>query len=61
VRISRLLTEAGFSPSKDLNEPLDYIGVELDIMRLLCSSEDEAWRMGGLRMRGIYGILREGY
>jgi TorA maturation chaperone TorD len=44
--VSKLYEEAGVSLSKELKERPDYIGIELDFMRLMCSREAEAWKHG---------------
>jgi TorA maturation chaperone TorD len=46
VDISKLYADAGAALSKELHELPDYIGVELDSMRFMCTKEAEAWEQG---------------
>jgi TorA maturation chaperone TorD len=34
--------------SEESSEPPDYIGIELDLMRLICCGEKEAWQTGSI-------------
>jgi TorA maturation chaperone TorD len=42
--IHRLFSKMGVHVPEEWHQPLDYIGVELDFMRLLCEKEREAWK-----------------
>jgi TorA maturation chaperone TorD len=46
IAVSKLYEEVGANLSKELKEQPDYIGVELDSMRLMCEREAEAWGTG---------------
>jgi TorA maturation chaperone TorD len=46
--ISRLFSKKGIRVPEQWHQPLDYIGVELDFMRLLCSKEKEGWKKNQL-------------
>jgi TorA maturation chaperone TorD len=41
--INRLFSEMGIQVPEEWHQPSDYIGVELDFMRLLCEREDQEW------------------
>ena len=45
--IHRLFSKMGVHVPEEWHQPLDYIGVELDFMRLLCEKEREAWEKNG--------------
>lgn len=45
--IHRLFSKMGVYVPEEWHQPLDYIGVELDFMRLLCDKEREAWEKNG--------------
>jgi len=44
--VVRFYREAGAQLPADGREPPDFIGFELDFMRLLCAEEAEAWKAG---------------
>jgi TorA maturation chaperone TorD len=44
--IHRLFAEMGIHVPEEWHQPPDYIGVELDFMRLLCGKEEQAWERG---------------
>jgi TorA maturation chaperone TorD len=46
--VSQICSRLGIKLSVDLPEPLDYIGIELDLMRLICWSEKEVWQTGSI-------------
>lgn len=46
--INRLFSAMGIRIPEEWHQPSDYIGVELDFMRLLCSKEEEAWKKNHL-------------
>jgi TorA maturation chaperone TorD len=41
--INHLFSKMGIQVPEDWHQPSDYIGVELDFMRLLCAKEREGW------------------
>jgi TorA maturation chaperone TorD len=43
TEVSRFYCKLGVTLSEASNESPDYLGIELDFMRLLCQSEEEAW------------------
>jgi len=45
--IHRLFSKMGVHVPEEWHQPLDYIGVELDFMRLLCEKEREGWEKHG--------------
>lgn len=45
--IHRLFSKMGVHVPEEWHQPPDYIGVELDFMRLLCEKEREAWEKPG--------------
>jgi TorA maturation chaperone TorD len=55
--IHRLFVKRGIRIPEQWHQPPDYIGVELDFMRLLCIKEQEAWERK--RLDSIYEVLEE--
>ncbi len=57
LQLRRFYREAGAQLPPDQGERLDYLGLELDLMRLLCEEESLLWgeddRQGVARARGI--------
>ncbi len=47
--VNRLFSAMGIRIPEEWHQPSDYIGVELDFMRLLCSKEQEAWQHNHLQ------------
>ncbi|MFC1848118.1 molecular chaperone [Chloroflexota bacterium] len=41
--VKKAYSSSGYLPQMQNNEPPDYIGIELDFLRFLCSGEAEAW------------------
>ena len=46
VEVSQIYSKLGIKLPEEWSEPPDYIGIELDLMRLICWSEKEAWQAG---------------
>ena len=46
VDVSQTYQRLGVNPPETWTEPPDYIGIELDFMRLTCLNEGEAWQAG---------------
>lgn len=46
--INRLFSSMGIRVPEEWHQPSDYIGIELDFMRLLCLKEQEAWEKNHL-------------
>ncbi len=46
--VSQICGRLGVKLSEELSEPPDYIGIELDLMRLICWGEKEAWQTSGI-------------
>jgi TorA maturation chaperone TorD len=46
--IYRLFSKMGIRVPEEWHQPLDYIGVELDFMHLLCTREQESWEKNQL-------------
>jgi putative dimethyl sulfoxide reductase chaperone len=46
LEVQRAFAAAGASVPESAHEPVDYIGLELDLMRYLASKEAQAWRAG---------------
>lgn len=44
--VAQIFSRLEIMLSEELSEPPDYIGIELDLMRLICSAEAEAWQAG---------------
>ena len=55
--IHRLFAKRGIRIPEQWHQPPDYIGVELDFMRLLCIKEQEAWERK--RLDSVYEVLEE--
>lgn len=55
--IHRLLVKRGIRIPEQWHQPPDYIGVELDFMRLLCIREQEAWEKR--RLDPVHEVLGE--
>lgn len=54
--IHRLFSKMGVHVPEEWHQPPDYIGVELDFMRLLCEKEREAWEEG---RDSVHEVLEE--
>jgi TorA maturation chaperone TorD len=52
--INRLFSKMGIQVPEEWHQPSDYIGVELDFMRLLCTKEREAWEKYQLDL--VHGV-----
>jgi putative dimethyl sulfoxide reductase chaperone len=46
AEVFRFYGKLGVTPPETITESPDYLGVEIDFMRLLCRQEEEAWRNG---------------
>ena len=46
AEVFRFYEKLGVTPPETVTESPDYLGVEIDFMRLLCRQEEEAWRNG---------------
>jgi TorA maturation chaperone TorD len=55
--VHRLFAKKGMRIPEQWHQPPDYIGVELDFMRLLCITEKQAWERK--RLDSVYQVLEE--
>jgi len=44
LQVKKAYSDRGYLPPPIGNEPPDYVGIELDFLRFLCSAEAAAWR-----------------
>jgi len=52
--VARTCSHLGIKLSEECSEPPDYIGIEFDLMRLICSAEKEAWEAGSIDKAGKF-------
>jgi putative dimethyl sulfoxide reductase chaperone len=52
--VAQTCSRLGIKLSSECSEPPDYIGIEFDLMRLICSAEKEAWEAGSIDKAGKY-------
>jgi TorA maturation chaperone TorD len=58
-QINRLFSEVGIQVPEEWHQPSDYIGVELDFMRLLCEREEEETK--NMKMDALRQVLKLEY
>lgn len=65
LRVQSFYREAGVELPPDQAERLDYLGLELDLMRFLCAEESSLWDAGDVegaaRLRGMQGRFLRGH
>lgn len=49
-QIYRLFSKMGITIPEEWHQPPDYIGVELDFMRLICENEMDAWEKNDIKL-----------
>ena len=61
LQVGSFYREAAVRLPPDYSERLDYIGLELDLMRLLCEEEDRRWTVGDREGASRWRVRQQGF